>query len=95
MPDNMVDTFNLNTTKNTFFIQARGLFKKSAQKDILNQMKTLINKHDYNEYYVLSQGEISRSIFRPRIETNAWVKFFETEEEYQQFIKTYDPFHKK
>ena len=94
MPDNMTDFFNLDTIKDTYFIQAEGLFKKSVQKEMFKQMIILIDEHEYSDHYILSQGEISRSVFKPIIEINAWVKFFKTKEEYQEFIQRYDPFKK-
>lgn len=92
MPEDMSDFYNLATTENTYFISAEGLNKKSVQKDLFDQMKTVINKHDYQEYYVLSQGEIGRSLLKPTVQMSAWVKFFKTEEEYEKFKENYNPF---
>ena len=92
MPDDMTEFFYLDTNKDTYFIEAKGLYRESIQKDMFNQMQRLINDHEYREYFVLSQGEISRTIFKPTLRINAWIKFFRTEKEYIKFSQTYNPF---
>ena len=94
MPEDTAEYFNLTTIEDTYFISAEGLSKKSVEDDLFNQMKILIDENSYREYHVLSQGEIGRTILKPTLEMNVWVKFFKSEEDYEKFVKTYDPFKK-
>jgi len=94
MPEDMMDFFYLDNIEDCYFILAEGLNKKAVIQDINDQMELLIDKHNYFEFYVLSQGEIGRTLLKPTIQMNAWVKFFRTEEKYQEFVKNYDPFKK-
>jgi len=84
--------YHLKNISNTYFLSSSGLTKKTANSRMYKIMENLIDENNYQEYHVLLTGERNRSIFNPRFEMIARVKFFSSVKEYELFKKYYKPF---